>query len=91
MVENPEYAAFVRRIIRAYAQRVANGDVEAIPDMLALEQELSTAIAHAVHGLREFGYSWADIATRAGMSRQAVHKRWGKPDGQDENQPVADR
>jgi hypothetical protein len=29
-VENPEYAAFARRILKAYARRVATGDIEAL-------------------------------------------------------------
>src|SRR5262249_26288238 len=28
-------------------------------------------------GLRSFGYSWADIATRLGVSRQAAQQRFG--------------
>ena len=34
VVENDEYAAFVRRIIRAYAKRVATGDVEALAELV---------------------------------------------------------
>ena len=30
-------------------------------------------------GLREFGYSWADIAGRLGVTRQAAQQRWGDP------------
>ena len=30
VVENDEYAAFLRRVIRAYSRRVAAGDIEAI-------------------------------------------------------------
>ena len=33
VVENDEYAAFLRRVIRAYSRRVAAGDIEAIADM----------------------------------------------------------
>ncbi len=28
-------------------------------------------------GLRGFGYSWAEIATRLGITRQAAQQRWG--------------
>jgi hypothetical protein len=34
----------------------------------------------AVRGLRRFGYSWADIAARLGVTRQAVQMRYGTPD-----------
>ena len=77
VVENDDYAAFARRVIRAYSRRVATGDVEAITDMVAIAADLDDAIAHAVTGLRDFGYSWADIATRLGITRQAAQQRWG--------------
>ena len=32
VVENDEYAAFLRRVIRAYSRRIAAGDIEAITD-----------------------------------------------------------
>jgi DNA invertase Pin-like site-specific DNA recombinase len=77
-VENDEYARFVRRVVRAYARRVAGGDVDALADMTGLTAELDEAIAQAVIGLREAGYSWAEIATRLGVSRQAAQQRWGQ-------------
>jgi hypothetical protein len=77
VVENDDYAAFLRRIIRAYARRVATGDVEALADMVALASTLDDAIGQAVTGLRGHGYSWADIAARLGITRQAAHQRWG--------------
>jgi DNA-directed RNA polymerase specialized sigma24 family protein len=76
VVENDAYAGFAARVVRAYARRVADGDVEALPAMLALSAELDAAIGHAVLGLRGFGYSWAEIAARLGITRQAAHQRW---------------
>ncbi|GLX08578.1 hypothetical protein Misp03_55040 [Microbispora sp. NBRC 16548] len=77
VVENDEYAAFARRVIRAYGRRIATGDVEALADAVALVAELDTAIAHAVTGLRSQGYSWADIARPLNVTRQAAQQRWG--------------
>lgn len=77
VVENDQYAAFLRRVIRAYGRRIASGDVEALADALALIDELDTAIAHAVAGLRAQGYSWADIARPLTITRQAAQQRWG--------------
>ena len=77
LVENDEYAAFARRVLRAYARRVADGDVEALTLMLGLSAEIDTAIAQAVQGLRGFGYSWAEIGSRLGITRQAAQQRWG--------------
>ena len=77
VVENDEYAAFARRVLRAYARRVANGDVEALTLMLGLSAEIDTAISQAVTGLRGSGYSWAEIGSRLGITRQAARQRWG--------------
>ena len=71
-VENDEYGAFVQRILRAYSRRVADGDVEALTLMTALADELDTAIAEAVKGLRKCGYSWAEIGARFGITRQKI-------------------
>ena len=70
-VQNDEYAAFARR--------VADGDVEALTLMLGLSAEIDDAIAQAVQGLRGFGYSWAEIGSRLGITRQAAQQRWGRP------------
>jgi hypothetical protein len=80
-VENKEFASFARRIIRAHARRVANGDVEALTDLIALSAAVDEAITDAVVGLRAepFRYSWAEIARRLGISKQAAQQRWGRP------------
>jgi hypothetical protein len=78
VVENDEYAAFVRRVIRAYSRRVAAGDIEAITAMAAIATEIDTAIRDAITGLRTgSGYSWADVALRLGVTRQAAQQRYG--------------
>ena len=77
VVENDEYAAFARRVLRAYARRVADGDVEALILMFGLAAEIDTAITEAVKGLRGTGYSWAEIGSRLGVTRQAAQQRWG--------------
>jgi hypothetical protein len=77
VVQNEEYAAFARRILRAYARRVAAGDIDAITNLAALAEETDTAIRHAVSGLRSQGYSWAEIGTRLGVTRQAAQQHWG--------------
>jgi hypothetical protein len=75
-VENHDYAAFTRRVIRAHARRIAEGDIEELTHLTGLEHELQRAIHTAVEGLRAQGYSWADIALRLGITRQAAHQRW---------------
>ncbi len=78
VVENDEYAAFLRRVIRAYSRRVAAGDIEAITAMAALAGDLEDATRQAITGLRASGYSWADIAMRLGITRQGAQQRWGE-------------
>lgn len=76
-VENDAYNAFARRVLAAYARRVCGGDIDALTSMTALSADIDTAISKAVAGLRNFGYSWADIAARLGVTRQAAQQRWG--------------
>ena len=78
VVENDDYAAFTHRILRAYARRVATGDIEALTRMTSLADDIEAAIRSAVTGLRDHGYSWAEIGSRLGVTRQAVQQRWGR-------------
>jgi DNA-directed RNA polymerase specialized sigma24 family protein len=77
VVENDEYAAFVRRAIRALGTRVGRGDVETLASLVELSSELDTVIAESIAGLRAAGFSYGEIAVRLGVSRQAVRQRWG--------------
>jgi len=79
VIENDEYGAFARRILRFYARRVSAGDIEALASMTALAADIDTTIRTAITGLREHGYSWADIGHRLGVTRQAAQQRWGTP------------
>jgi hypothetical protein len=79
VVENDAYAAFARRILRAYARRFAQGDIDSLALMTSLADDIDVAIGEAVTGLRAFGYSWAEIGTRLGVTRQAAQQRWGNP------------
>ncbi len=45
--------------------------------MTDLGTDVENAIRDAVVGLRGFGYSWADIGARLGVTRQAAQQRWG--------------
>ena len=76
-VENDEYGAFARRVLRAYGRRIAQGDIDAITELSSLFEEVEAALGRAVLGLRLLGYSWADIGARLGVTRQAAHQRWG--------------
>jgi hypothetical protein len=57
---------------------LGGGDIEALALMLGLEEEIDTAVAEAeaVMGMRAYGYSWAEIGSRLGITRQAAQQRW---------------
>jgi hypothetical protein len=76
-VENSQYAAFARRILRAYARRISTGDIDALADITILAADIDDATRHAITGLRTAGYSWAEIGARLGVTRQAAQQRWG--------------
>jgi hypothetical protein len=80
VVENPEYAAFACRILRAAGRRVGDGDIEGLAELIALRTEVDAAIAAAIDGLRspQWAYSWAQIAQVLGTTRQAAQQRYGK-------------
>ena len=78
-VENPQFDAFVRRILAAYARRVAAGDVEALAALAGLSSDVDAMTRIAVAGLRTspYSYSWSEIADRLGVSKQAAQQRYG--------------
>jgi len=78
LVENDEYAAFARRVLRAYGRRIASGDIDAITELNSLFEEVEAALGRAVLGLRLLGYSWAEIGKRLGVTRQTAHERWSE-------------
>ena len=51
-MENDKYAAFLRRVIRAYSRRVGSGDIEAITEMVRLAADLEDATCPAIARLR---------------------------------------
>jgi hypothetical protein len=77
VVENDAYAAFAHRILAAYARRIAFGDIDALALLTGLSADIDTATHTAVTGLRARGYSWAEIGTRLGITRQAAQQHWG--------------
>ena len=83
IAENDEYAAFLRRALRAYARRIGKGDIDEFTQMAAIAAEMDDILRQAVAGLRAAGFSWADIAARTGTTRQAAWKRWANPTSND--------
>lgn len=75
--ENADYAATVLRMIRAMARR-ASGDPDLLPALLSIEQLVEESMVAAVDSLRREGYSWAEIGSRLGTTRQAAQMRYGR-------------
>lgn len=75
--EAPEIGAMASRVLRALVRRAADGDSEALEQLLELERELPAAIKDAGRGMHEFGYTYTEIADVAGISRQAARERFG--------------
>jgi hypothetical protein len=75
--DNQEFDAFTRRILRAYAARIASGDIEALRTMASLSLEVDSVVTLAVLGLRQVPYSWEAIGEALGTSRQAAQQRYG--------------
>lgn len=82
-VETAQFDAFVRRILRAYARRVAAGDIEALRSLSQLSSEVDIVCRAAVADLRKppWGYSWSEIADRLGVTKQTAHERYGERAG----------
>ena len=76
-VENDDYAGFLRRALHGYTRRLARGDIDALASFSALVAEAGEQLGEAVFFLRVRGYSWTDIGTRLGTTRQAAQQRWG--------------
>ena len=64
-------------MVRAASLRAAE-DIEVLPGLIALGDDIERAIGYAVERLRaEQAYSWAAIGERAGITRQSAQERWG--------------
>lgn len=54
------------------------GPVEALNVVAELHQELARTEAGLVRSARQAGLSWEAIAQGLGVSKQAVHRKYGK-------------
>ena len=75
--ETPEFAAMLRRMVRAYGRRVADADEVDLGEMRALRDELDAAIGVAARAQAERN-SWAYVGLGLGMSRQAAWQAYGR-------------
>ncbi len=77
-VETTAYIDFARRIIRGAGKRVGQADEWELAELTSLRDEIDTAIATAVAGLRAQGHSWSYIGDGLGITRQAAQQRYGE-------------
>jgi len=76
--ETSEVAAGARRMIRAVGVRIGDGDLDSFSYLLDLHETIDEATRYACAKLRaDHGVSWADIALRLGVTRQAAAQKWG--------------
>lgn len=55
--------------------------MDALVALVNMAQAVDAATVLAARGLHDFGYSWTDVGTELGISRQAALKRFGRPAG----------
>jgi hypothetical protein len=70
--ETGEFGAMVVRMIAAMAHRVGASDIDEFGALWEVRIEANRAAAAAIDELRAKGFSWAQIAAEAGVSRQAL-------------------
>ena len=82
-VDNSAYADFMRRGVKAFSRRVADGDIEALGLLAQHIDEAEKACRDAISGLREeYGYSWSDIGRVLRVTKQTAQRKWAVKDGE---------
>lgn len=78
MIETPEFADMLERMIRAYEKRVGDGDPVDLERMLELRRRFDQALVGAVRGQRAAGYSWREIGEGLGTTKQSAQSTYGR-------------
>lgn len=77
--EAPEVGAMAGRVVRALVKRAADGDSEALEELLKLAELIPAAIRDAGVAMHRFGYTYTELGDIAGISRQAARERFAMP------------
>lgn len=83
IVEATDYAAMMRRMIRAHGRRLAtHGDAEDLAELMALRDLMDETIAQTITDARAGApqWSWAEVGWAAGTTKQGAQQRWGVKD-----------
>lgn len=81
MIETPEYADMLERMVRAYARRVADGDPVDLGRMVEIRAAFDQALVVAVRGQRDAGFSWREVGEGLGTTRQSAQITFGRKAG----------
>lgn len=77
--EPAEIGAMSRRVFRALVRRAGDGDIEALRELVALQDQLRDAITDAGRAMHDdAGFSFTYLAAETGVTRQAARKRYGR-------------
>lgn len=83
-VSNTDFVAFLRRVVRASARRVADGDEPELAELMAVRDELDDAICQAIDGQLAWGKSWTQIAVGMNMTKQGAFQWYSRRRSRDE-------
>jgi hypothetical protein len=71
-----DYAAMLRRMVRAYGKRIGQDPEAGLAHLRELEAELADAVNLGIYSAHhDGGRSLNDLAAMLGVSKQAIHKR----------------
>lgn len=71
-----------RRVIRnGLVKRAAEGDVQALQELVALQSVLQEAITEAGQAMHRRGYSYTYLGAELGITRQAARQRFQESRG----------
>jgi hypothetical protein len=76
-----EVRGAVKRMLRAYVGRIErDGDLEAFAELIRFRAELDAATDRAAAALLAdpWRYSFTDLATEVGQTKQNMHRRFGR-------------
>jgi hypothetical protein len=89
IIEDTDYAAGVKRLVRASARR-AGADLAMFAMFAEAVDYARARLADAAEQLITQGYSYSNIARELGITRQAAWKRFGRKPEVDAGTPSAD-
>ena len=87
-ITSTQFVAFLRRVVRASARRVAEGDEPELAELFAVRDDLDDAICSAIEGQLAIGKTWSQIAAGMGTSRQGAQQWYSRRRRDNERMPA---